>query len=341
MDREGGAVAERRARVPFVDSLFVESVSAFVHGAEESGERLAGEDFCRDADVVESDGRRERMNGGVLASAVPVVAHASENLFGEPDLFCGGERAVQECGVGRGFFERGADDFRLFFFQTREDRFEVGAGDAFIEAVEERVIGMFIRFKPGETLEGEIEKFLEMRGEGFEVLFFAGAFPCGVCAGTGFGVASDPFGGETAFLFVVFGDFFDEAAFIGIGIEFFRFAGELPDEYSEFARSCFFMGGFPERGELKGTRVDGAGSHVGAHIPVEQFGGGAEVGDGAENVFQFFQFFGKAHDDYSHLYVLKFPLRRRSMIHETGSKGSVFRRSSARTRMSKLLSAQR
>ena len=87
---------------------------------------------------------------------------------------------------------------------------------------------MFIRFKPGETLEGEIEKFLEMRGEGFEVLFFAGAFPCGVCAGTGFG-------GETAFLFVVFGDFFDEAAFIGIGIEFFRFAGELPDEFSEFA----------------------------------------------------------------------------------------------------------
>ena len=108
------------------------------------------------------------------------------------------------------------------------------------------------------------------------------------------------------------------------------------------------MGGFPERGELKGTRVDGAGSHVGAHIPVEQFGGGAEVGDGAENVFQFFQFFGKAHDDYSHLYVLKFPLRRRSMIHETGvsrwdiaSKGSVLRRSSARTRTSKLLSAQR
>lgn len=94
---------------------------------------------------------------------------------------------------------------------------------------------MFIRFKPGEPFDGEIEEFLEMRSEGFEILFFAGAFPCGVRAGTGFGVAADPFGGETVFLFIVSVNFFDEAAFIGIRIEFFCFALEFPDEFSEFA----------------------------------------------------------------------------------------------------------
>ncbi len=176
-----------------------------------------------------------------------------------------------------------------------EDRIQIGAGHSFVEPVEQRIAGVDIGFKESEILLFQFEQLLKMRSENPERLFLPCAFPCGVGAGTGLGVAADPGGGGPAFPFEVPADLFNQAALIRIGIQGGTAGRQTVDPMSQFRRNGPGVCDLFERGELKGAGFDGSGRHIRSHIPVQQSGRGLEVGNDSELVFQLFQIMFKVH----------------------------------------------
>ena len=191
-----GARSQRRAVVARIHALLVHGMARLVQDREQAIADVVLLDARGDAHVARVQPRAEGMMRLVEAAAIEVVAEALDDGEAEVELRLLGEFAVQRRVGGRLLLGDGAHDGHQLGAQLLEQGAHAGDRHALVRTVDQRIGDVLVGAEVVGILAAEVERLLQVRAHGGEVVGRPRARPGVVGGRAHLAPAGDELGGH-------------------------------------------------------------------------------------------------------------------------------------------------